>query len=332
MNNYIKILSYAYPRVKFMYDIAIIGGGVTGLATAMYARRLNLNTLIISDKTGGTITLTDKVENYPGFKLLTGLELANKIKDHAMQYQPELVEERVDDIQSDGECFTLVTNGGKTFKAKTVLFATGTKHRELKVPGHDKYKNRGVHYCALCDGAFYKEKVVAIVGGSDSAAKEALVLAQNCSKVYIIYRREKLRAEPITLKQVEANDKIEVIYKTNVTEVLGDKFVTGVKLDNPYNDSDTLELNGVFIAIGLIPLSELAAKLGVKINDKGEIIINRISETSMKGVYAAGDVTDSEFKQAITGVGEGVRAAYEAFKYVNENAFVCWTMTEPEQD
>lgn len=301
-----------------MYDIAIIGGGVTGFGAAMYARRLNLKTLILSEKTGGTITLTDHVENYPGFTLISGIDLANRIKDHAMANSPELVEERVDKVSKEKDHFTLETNAGNTFKAKIVLFATGTKHRELKVPGHDEYMNKGVHYCSLCDGAFYKDKVVAVIGGSDSAASEALILTQHAAKVYIIYRREKLRAEPIMYERIKANKKIEIIYKTNVTGISGEKFVTAVKLDNPYKSSDILKLEGVFVAIGIIPLSDLAKSIGVKLNSRGEILINRKSETNVPGVYAAGDVSDTVFKQAITGVAEGVTAAFHAYQFLQE--------------
>jgi len=168
----------------------------------------------------------------------------------------------------------------------------------------------------------YKDKVVAVVGGSDSAAKEALLLAKYCPKVYIIYRREKLRPEPINARRIEREPKIVVITETNVTEILGESKVTGVKLDKPYNGSDTLQLDGIFVAIGGIPYSDLAKKLGAELNAKGEIKIDRSSRTNIDGMFAAGDVVDSEFKQAITGVAEGVHAAYQAYKYVNENEFV----------
>ena len=312
-----------------MYDIAIIGGGVTGFGAAMYARRLNLKTVVFSERTGGTIILTDRVENYPGFKLLTGVELAEKLQEHAMEYKPDLIEERAEVITREGKCFRIIV-GEKTYEARTVLFATGTKHRELKVPGHDTFMNRGVHYCALCDGAFYRGKVLAVVGGSDSAAKEALVLAQHGSKVYMVYRGEKIRPEPVNYERVLANRKIEIIYHTNVTDILGDKSVSGVRLDRPYKGKDILPLDGVFVAIGLLSLSELAVKLGVKVNPKGEIIINRKSETNIPGVYAAGDVADTEFKQAITGVAEGVTATYHAYKYVSESE-VCATGDQTAQ-
>jgi thioredoxin reductase (NADPH) len=182
-------------------------------------------------------------------------------------------------------------------------------------------RNKGVSYCALCDAPLYKDKIVGVVGGSDSAIKEALLLAKYCPKVFIIYRGKKIRPEPVNAQRVEREPKIEVITETNVTEVLGTDRVIGVYLDNPHNGSGTLSLDGIFIAIGGIPYSELAKKLGVTLNEKGEIVIDRSSRTNIEGVYAAGDVVDSEFKQAITGVAEGVQAAYQAYKYVNENEF-----------
>ncbi len=304
-----------------MYDLVIIGSGVTGYGAAMYAARLDLSVVVIGDVDGGTITLTDDVANYPGYVQLSGQELADKIKEHAMDY-PVLIETgTVTDIFRSKENYFYVVTENKTFLAKSILFATGMKERELEVPGHDELKNKGVSYCALCDAPLYKDKVVGVVGGSDSAVKEALLLAKYCPKVYIIYRREKIRPEPINASRVEREPKIEIITETNVIEILGDQKVIGVKLDKPYNGKDTLILDGVFIAIGGIPYSDIAKKLGVTLNEKGEIKIDRSSRTNIEGIYAAGDVVDSEFKQAITGVAEGVHAAYQAYKYVNENEF-----------
>ena len=227
----------------------------------------------------------------------------------------------IDVFKSDENFFYVVTEN-KTFLAKSILFATGMKERELEVPGHDELKNKGVSYCALCDAPLYKDKVVGVVGGSDSAVKEALLLAKYCPKVYIIYRRKEIRPEPVNGRRVEREPKIEIVNETNVTQVLGTEKVIGVKLDKSYNGSDTLTLDGIFIAIGGIPYSDMAKKLGVELNEKGEIKIDKSSRTNIEGVYAAGDVVDSEFKQAITGVAEGVNAAYQAYKYVNETDFV----------
>jgi thioredoxin reductase (NADPH) len=304
-----------------MYDLVIIGSGVTGFGAAMYAARLDLTVAVIGNVDGGTITLTDDVANYPGYVQLTGKELADKIKEHALDYPVFMETGTVTDIFRSKENIFYVVTENKSFLAKSIIIATGMKERELEVPGHDELKNKGVSYCALCDAPLYKDKVVAVVGGSDSAAKEALLLAKYCPKVYMIYRREKIRPEPINAARIERDSKIEVITNTNVTEILGPNKVTAVKLDNPYNGSDTLRLDGVFIAIGGIPYSDLAAKLGVELNEKGEIKIDRSSRTNIKGIFAAGDVVDSEFKQAITGVAEGVNAAYQAYRYVNENEF-----------
>ncbi len=304
--------------MKSLYDFAIIGGGPVGLAAAMYAGRMNLKTAIFSNTWGGdVITTTDVVENYPGFIKLTGRELTQKLEAHAREYAVDFIEEEVKDIKKDKKGFTLIA-AEKTYSAKTVLLATGAKHRQLMVPGHDLFYNKGVHYCALCDAAIYGGKVMAIVGGSDSAAKEALVMAQHASKVYMIYRGDKIRPEPVNGKRIEANKKIEIINNANVIEILGDKLVNKVKLDKPYKGKDTLDVSALFVAIGFIPKSDLAVKVGVKINEKKEVIINRITETNVPGFFAAGDVVDSEFKQAITGVGEGTTAVYMAYKFVNE--------------
>jgi len=305
-----------------MYDLVVIGAGVTGYGAAMYAARLDLSVVVIGDVDGGTITLTDDVANYPGFIQLTGKELSDNLKAHTLDY-PVLIENgTVKDIFRSKDNFFYVVTENKSFLAKSILIATGMKERELEVPGHDELKNRGVSYCALCDAPLYKDKTVAVVGGSDSAAKEALLLAKYCPKVYIIYRREKLRPEPINGRRIEREPTIEVITETNVTKILGETKVTGVMLDRQHNGTNLLSLDGVFVAIGGIPYSELAKKLGVDLNTKGEIKIDRSSRTNVEGVFAAGDVVDSEFKQAITGVAEGVHAAYQAYKYVNETEFV----------
>ena len=305
-----------------MYDLMIIGAGVTGFGAAMYASRLDLSVAVVGSVDGGTITLTDDVANYPGYIQLTGQELADKLKEHALDYPVHIETGTVVDIFRNKENYFYVVTENKTFLAKSILMATGMKDKELEVPGHEELKNRGVSYCALCDAPLYKDKVVAVVGGSDSAAKEALLLAKYCPKVYIIYRREKIRPEPVNGRRIENEPKIEILTETNVTEVLGEQRVVGVKLDNPHKGSDILTLDGVFVAIGGIPYSDLAKKIGVKLNAKAEIKIDRSSRTNIEGVFAAGDVVDSEFKQAITGVGEGVHAAYQAYTYVNETEFI----------
>jgi len=308
------------------YDIIIIGAGGTGLAAAMYAARLGQKTLVFGKNQGselpigGVITTTNLVENYPGFTKLTGTELAKKIEDHARSYDLVTIEEElVSNVTKKAEKKFEVTAGEKTYSAKAIIFATGTKWRKLDVPGSKEFENKGVNYCALCDGPLFKGKTVALVGGSDSAAKDALVLAEHCEKVYIIYRGEKIRPEPINLKRVEDNKKIEVINNTNVIEIKGSQFVEEVILDKPYKDSKSLKVNGVFVAIGHIVLSDLAKKMGAKTNEAGEIITDKLSQTNLKGVFAAGDVSDGVFKQLITGVAEGCTASFAAYEYIKNN-------------
>ncbi|MBL7152288.1 MAG: FAD-dependent oxidoreductase [Phycisphaerae bacterium] len=297
-----------------MYDLVIIGGGVAAFSAAIYAGRFRLKTLLIGEKVGGTLLLTDDIGNYPGFKKITGLDLFRKVKEHALDYDIEILEKRAESVEKKENRFAISTTG-KTYKAKTVIFATGTHLRKLNAPGEQEFANRGVHYCALCDGVFYKNKIIGVVGGSDSAATEALLLTEYGKKVFIIYRKEKIRAEPITTRRVNQNEKIEIINNTNVTEIKGDQFLNAVILDKPYKGSNELKLDALFIQVGQIPLSDLAASAGAKINEKKEIIINRDSETNIPGLFACGDVVDSKFKQAITGVAQAVTAAHTAYEY-----------------
>ena len=308
------------------YDFIVLGGGGTGLAAAMYSARLGLKTLVLGTShgtelpIGGVITTTNIVENYPGFSKISGYELAKKIKEHAENYDlVTMKEEKATEIKKSKNYFIVKTNKD-SYKTKTVLFATGTRWRKLEVPGSEEFQNKGVHYCALCDGILYKDKIVAVVGGSDSAIKDALLLSGYAKKVYIIYRGEEIRPEPINLEKVKKNKKIEIINKTNIKEIKGDKLVTSVILDKSYKENKELKLNGVFIAIGHIIISELAESLKVELNEKKEIKINHMnSETNIKGVFAAGDVTDKPFKQLIIGVADGCTAAHSAYEYIQNN-------------
>lgn len=309
------------------FDFIIIGGGGVGLAAGMYGARMGMKTLILGAThgtelpIGGVITTTNVVENYPGFKKLTGVELAKKLEEHARDYDLVTIkEEKAEEVEKLKKGFSVKTKKG-TYHGKTILFATGTKWRKLDVPGSKEFENRGISYCALCDGPLYKNKTIAVVGGSDSAAKDALLLSEHAKKVYMIYRGKEIHPEPINMERVKKNKKIEVINETNVKEFKGDKMLNSVVLDKKYKGKNELELEGVFIAIGHIALSDLAKKIGVKTDEKGEIKINHMtSETNVKGVFAAGDVTDKQFKQLITGVADGCTAAYSAYEFINKDS------------
>jgi len=307
------------------YDFIVLGAGGTGLAAAMYAARLGLKTLVLGHThgselpIGGIITTTNIVENYPGFIRLSGEELAKKIEEHARSYDlVEIKEEKAIDLKKQKNVFQVKTEENE-YTGKTILFATGTKWRKLEIPGAKEFENKGVNFCALCDGPLFKNKVLAVIGGSDSAAKDALVLSEHASKVYIIYRGSEIRPELVNMERVKKNKKIEIINNTNLTGIKGDKSVKSVILDKSYKGSKELKLDGIFVAIGHIALSNLAKPLGVKLNKAGEIIIDhKNSETNISGVYAAGDVADKPFKQLITGVAEGCTAAYSAYEYINK--------------
>lgn len=314
-----------------LFDFIILGAGVTGLAAAMYGARLGLKTLVLGASygselpIGGVITTTNIVENYPGFIKLTGEELAEAIEKHARAYELVTIKrEKAEKVEELKKGFNVITKK-EIYKGKTILFATGTKWKKLpeSVKGSREFEGKGIAFCALCDSPLFKNKIVGLIGGSDSAAKDALVLTEHAKKVYIIYRGEKIHPEPINMKRIEANKKIESINKTNVVEIKGSEFLESVVLDREYKGSRELKLDGLFIAIGHIPLSELAKSIGVKINDKGEIVIDhKTSETNIPGVYAAGDVADKPFKQAITGVAEGCTAAYSAYEFITKEKVV----------
>ena len=311
------------------YDFLILGGGGTGLAAAMYGARLGLKTLVLGSTygtelpIGGIITTTDIVENYPGFIKITGPQLAKNLENHARAYELVTIkDERALDVKKLKNCFVVKTEKSQ-YRAKTILFATGTKWKKLDIPGSKEFEHKGVQYCALCDGPLFRGKTVSVVGGSDSAAKDALLLTEYATKVYIIYRGEKIHPEPINMERVKQNKKIEIINNTNLTEIKGDKMVTGVVLDKPYKNSKDLKLDGVFVAIGHIVLSDLAKPLKVKLGKAGEIMINHMTaETNVAGVFAAGDVTDKQFKQLITGVADGCTAAYSAYEYITKSKVI----------
>jgi len=308
------------------YDFIVLGGGGTGLAAAMYAARLDMKTLVLGHShgtelpIGGVITTTHIVENYPGFIKLSGHELAKKLEEHARAYPLVTIkDEKAIEIKKTKDGFSVKTKKAE-YLGKTILFATGTKWKKLEgVKGSEEFANKGVSYCALCDGPLFRNKTIAVVGGSDSAAKDALLLAEYGKKVYIIYRGEEIHPEPINFDRIKKNKKIEIINNANIKEIKGKEFVESVVLDKPYKGSKELKLDGVFVAIGHIALSELANPLGVKLNQKGEIIINHAtSETNVPGIYAAGDVTDQPFKQLITGVADGCVAAYSAYQHIKK--------------
>src|SRR3989344_4340780 len=316
-----KVLSSKSPDelAKLTWDTITIGGGCVGVGAAIYAYRFNMKTALLSKELGGLITWTHLVENYPGLGAVSGLEMMEKFIAHAKLLDIPLLEgEEVTAIEKVPHGFTVKTKQ-RSYRTKTVIYATGTTVKQLGVPGEERLKSKGVSYCATCDAAFFRNKVVAMVGGGDSACKEALLLAEFASKVYIIARGDKLRPEPINGTRLAANTKIVPILNTNVISMEGDQKLSHIVLDKPYEGSTELKLDGVFIAIGHIANTNIIKPLGVKLSEKGEIIIDRESNTNVPGFYAAGDVVHRTYKQAITGVAEGVVAAFSAYQHITQN-------------
>ncbi|MEK6757805.1 MAG: FAD-dependent oxidoreductase [Nanoarchaeota archaeon] len=301
---------------KKAYDVVIIGGGVVGYSAAIYCGRLKLKTIVIEKEIGGNLAKIDDIENYPGFQKISGINLVNKIKNHAKNYEVEFYNGEVVKVSKTKNCISVKTKKND-YLAKTIIFCTGSKVRKLEIPGEKEFEGKGVHYCALCDGPLYKNKVLAVAGGGDSAAKEALLLSKYAKKIYMI-ARNKLKPNPINDERIKQNKKIQIIEDNQIQEIKGDKFVKEIVLKNKLNNSNTLNIDGIFVYIGHIPLSDLAVELGVKINKNKEIITDKESKTNIEGIYAAGDVSEGKFKQAITGVGEAVKAVYSAYEYITK--------------
>ncbi len=291
------------------YELAIIGAGPAGYSAAIYALRSGIKTIILDKGLGGGLaSIAPNIENYAGFEAITGIDLMEKMKKHVQNYTKINFNEEVEKISKTNDKF-LITTSKQEYKVKAVLIATGTENRKLNAPGERELSGRGVSYCATCDGFFFKEKKVAIVGGGNSALIEAIYLKQiGCSKVYVIHRRDQFRAEESYVKEAEEKG-VNFIMDSTVEKINGENKVESLDLkDKDTGEVTKLEVDGIFISIGEIPQNILAKKLGVNIDDKGFIKIDRQGRTNVKGVYAAGDITGG-LRQVITAAAEGAIAA-----------------------
>lgn len=293
-------------------DTVIVGCGPAGLAAGIYAARYQLAHAVIGEDTGGTMLYADLVENYPGHAAITGKALMEAFTSQAAALGVNIIGGTVASLARDGDA--LVARAGvREVRARTAIIATGSERRKLGVQGEEEYAGCGVSYCATCDAPFFKNKTVCIVGGSDSAAKEALVLSRAAKQVHVIYRKSRLRAEPMLASKVYACGNIDVIHDATVASIDGNgDMVTGVTL----HDGRVLPASGVFIEVGFTPRSGIGRDAGVDVNDAGEIIVDKDGRTSVPGIFAAGDVTDSSLKQAITAAGDGARACWAAVQHL----------------
>lgn len=305
-----------------IYDLAIIGAGPAGLAASIYAARYNLCFLLVGKLSLSAIAKSDKIENYPGVRSIKGADLINDWKIQAQSLGAEIVENTIFDIENCRGLFKLFLENGENVVCKNIILATGTVKNKLGAVGEAEFAGKGVSYCATCDAPFFKDKVVVVAGGGDSAAKAALHLASFAKKVFIIYRRDKLKAEPIWLEKIKLEKKIEVIYNTNITQIKGGKIVEKLVLDKPYKDSCELNASGVFVEIGAKPNSILAETLGVELDEDGYIKVNADGSTNIQGAYAAGDATNgsNKMQQIITAAAEGALAAASVYGRIKKEA------------
>ena len=302
------------------FDIAIIGAGPAGLSAGIYAARGGLKTVIFEKMLpGGQITVTDEVENYPGIpETVNGFDLADRMKKQVDKFGVTTLIEDVAEITKDGN-MTLVKTSKDTYTVKTVIVATGAQPSKLGTAGEQNFTGRGVSYCATCDGPLYRNHTVAVIGGGDSAVEEAVFLTKFAKKVYLIHRRDKLRAVKIEQDRAFANGKIEIIWDTVVEEFVGDQMLKSLKLHNrKTGENSSLEVTGAFIFVGYVPNTSLLKGLA-DLDERGFAIVNDKMETKTPGIYSAGDLNQKVLRQVVTAAADGAIAAFSAEKWIEEN-------------
>lgn len=296
------------------YDIVIIGAGPAGLTAGLYAVRTGLKTAIISKDIGGTTNSILLLENWPGFKG-SGSLLMKQFYDQLREYEIDFIMEEVSDIEKKAEKkFVIKTKKGE-ITSKAMVITTGTKRRKLNIPGEKEFTGKGVSYCVTCDGFFFKNKIVGVVGGSDCSAVSALALSDIAKKVYIFYRGKKLRCEDINSKRLEEKENVEICYNSIPKEIKGNEQVESLVVEEKGKKKE-VKLDGIFIEIGAVALSEFAKNLKLKLDKEGYIVVNDKMETSVKGVYAAGDITNNLLKQVVVASGHGAIAAKNAYDFL----------------
>ncbi|NIM03535.1 FAD-dependent oxidoreductase [bacterium] len=299
-----------------MFDLIIIGAGPAGITASVYAARKKMTLLVITRDIGGQAAWSGDIENYTGYQFITGPELASKFEEHMRKYGIELREnEQVLELKRKNEAVWVKTDKG-TYEGKTAIIASGKRSRELGVPGEREFKNRGLTYCATCDGPLFAGKDVAVIGGGNSALDATLQLIRIAKHIYLIDIAPELTGDLVMREKVGESSKVTILNSTRVTAVLGERMVSGIKIRRE-DKEETLAVEGVFVEIGLIPNSEFAKDL--EKNRLGEIKVNSYNGTNIPGIFAAGDVTDVPEKQIIVAAGEGAKAALSAFRYLAQH-------------
>ncbi len=301
-----------------IYDLIIIGAGPAGITAGVYAARKKMNLLIITKDIGGQAAWSGDVENYTGYQFITGPELAEKFEEHMRKYGIKVRDnEEAKDIRREGN-LVIVKTDLDTYRARAVIVASGKRSRELGVEGEKEFKNKGVTFCATCDGPLFSGKEVAVIGGGNSALDAALQMMEISPKVYIINITSELTGDPIMIEKIKGSPRVEIWNNSRVKSIYGDSFVKGMKIEKEGKEYD-LKVKGIFVEIGLIPNSEFASSL--ERNKGGEIVVDCYNHTNVEGIFSAGDVTNVPEKQIIIACGEGSKASLAAFKYLSTHRF-----------
>jgi thioredoxin reductase (NADPH) len=310
-------VSVDYSKI---HDVVIVGSGPAGYTAGVYAARAQLNPVLYegSVTAGGALMNTTEVENFPGFEHgIMGPDLMDQMRKQALRFGAQLVTDDITEMKLDGEIKTLVDGSGNTLKARAVILAMGSAYKEIGLTNEKRLSGRGVSWCATCDGFFFRNQVIAVVGGGDSAMEEANFLTKFASKVVLIHRRDQLRASKIMAERAKANPKIEFLLNTEVIDVLGEDKVTALKLRNTINGEESVrDFTGLFVAIGHLPRSELVVSQ-ITTNPEGYVEVEgRSTRTNLTGVFACGDLVDHTYRQAITAAGSGCQAALDAERFL----------------
>jgi len=295
------------------YDLIIVGAGPAGLTAGIYAARSGLKTAIVSNDIGGTANSILRIENWPGYSG-TGTELMKKFYEQLKKYNVEVITEKVSNIEKKGKEFLIKTSKNGLI-SNSLILATGSERRNLKIPGEERLKGKGVSYCVTCDSFFFKNKIVAVIGGSDCAIGSALALADIAKKVYVLYRGEVLRCENINSERIKGNKKIETIYDAIPREIIGKDKVEGLLIEKK-KKKEEIKLDGIFIEIGASPLTEFTKNLKLKLDKENYIVVDEEMNSSIEGVFAAGDVTNSKLKQVLIASSQGAIAAKSALNFL----------------
>lgn len=300
-----------------MYDIIIIGSGAAGLSAAIYAQRACLDTIVIEKNgiSGGQVLNTWEVDNYPGFPGVTGFELSRQFREHANKLGARVVQDEVVQVELSGNVKKVVCEE-ETYEARCVILASGAHHRTLEVPGEEELRGAGVSYCATCDGAFFRGRTVAVVGGGDAALEDAIFLARMCEKVYIVHRRDKLRGAKRLQERLQALENIEFVWNSETAAIEGNGQVEALRLRQTQTGEERrLDVDGVFIAVGIAPESELYAGQ-LELDEQGYIRADESGQTSVPGVFAAGDVRTKALRQILTAASDGANCVASAERYL----------------